>query len=75
MLLQEPRRALGARDVSGSDTESLHSDVRDGVSEGDGEVEHTEETPAPPPVSLSLRSLGQSRRVEEFGRGRFGGNF
>ena len=57
MLLQEPRRAPRARDVSGSDTESLHSDVRDGVSEGDGEVEHTEETPAPPPVSLNLRRL------------------
>ena len=52
MLLQEPRRAPSARDVSGSDTESLH-----GVSEGDGEVEHTEETPAPPPVSLNLRRL------------------
>ena len=31
--------------------------MRDGVSEGQGEVEHTEETPAPPPVSLNLRRL------------------
>ena len=57
LLSQEPRRAPRARDVSGSDTETLHSDVRDGVSEGDGEVEHTEEAPAPPPVSLNLRRL------------------
>ena len=57
VLLPEPWGAPRARDVSGSDTESLHSDVRDGVSEFDGEVEHTEETPAPPPVSLNLRRL------------------
>ena len=43
--------------MSGSDTESLHSDVRDRVSEGDVEVEHTEETPAPLPVPLNMRRL------------------
>ena len=31
VLLQEQRRAPIARDVSPSDTKSLHSDVRDGV--------------------------------------------
>ena len=41
--------------MSGSDTESLHSDARDGVSEGDGEFEQTEETPVPTPVPLNLR--------------------
>ena len=46
--------------MSRSDTESLHSDVRDGVSKGDGEVEHTEETPAPSPVSLNLQRLDMS---------------
>ena len=52
VLMPEPRGAPSARDVSVSDTESLHSDVRDGVSEGDVEVEHKEETPAPLPGSF-----------------------
>ena len=67
VLLQEPRRAPSARDVSGSDRVSTVMCVM-----GSQRVmvrSHTEETPS------EFASLGHSRRVEEFGRGRFGGNF
>ena len=60
LLSQEPRRAPRARDVSGSDKESLHSDVRDGVSEGDGEGRTHRGDTSPTPVSLNLRRLDMS---------------